>query len=154
MDILGVNTAKFKSGATTVQLERSEIDPTFIDPDVIEHKSILNGHVEFKARKYAEFILIHHLCNYVDPAIKYNEVASYLFTAVEFYPHSEGAPIKNKFGGTVPFFIVQVKPFYLEDDDNYDALIIKFKSTSPITYNQIVAQGYGYNYAKNYGIGL
>lgn len=47
MAIYGVSFSKFKSGITEVELNHSTINPKWRIPQVIEHKSILTGVINY-----------------------------------------------------------------------------------------------------------
>lgn len=140
--ILGVEAPKIVNGATTVLLDHAVMDPKFCVGDVIENVSPLNGDKTFIMKgDYAEFKLDIYLFEYGDTAArkaKFLEIYGQRKELVDFYPHRDGGPIKNEAGAVVKFAIVNMTPFYFENEQSHDAIMLTLKSTKYIDITKSV----------------
>lgn len=155
--LFGISNSKFITGATTVELLHSLLDPDYFIPDEVEHTSIINGDVNYIWRgQYNKFLVTVYLFKYSDPKAKFLEIYSYKGTSVDyFYPFSDGEFIKDLGGNAVKFHISEVLPYYLTQDAYYDAVRITFNPIKYSTYEDTPSPfGYGYNYGMYYGWGL
>ena len=183
--IFGNSNSKFVSGATTVDLPYSVLDPDWIMPDVLEHQSIISGkknfinkgyYSEFKVQvnlfKYSDRILLNEGTglpllnegtgesllneNYIDESNytvndKFNEIESYKFSKVTFYPHKDGDPIKDIFGNESQFLISDIEPYYLTSTTQKDIALITFTADRYSSLITVAHLGYGFGYGLGYG---
>jgi hypothetical protein len=134
--IFGVQAPKIINGNTTLLLDHTVMDPKFCIGDVIENISPLNGDKTFIMKgDYAEFKLEVYLFEYGSVAnrtAKFNEIYIQRKELVDFYPHRDGSAIKNASGSVVKFAIVDMVPFYFENEQTHDAIMLYLKSTKYI----------------------
>lgn len=146
--ILGRLQSKFVVGGTTVLLDHSKLNPKFLIPNEIEHVSILNG-----VRNYiligdmSELTIILNLTKYSDPVSKFNEVNSFKHSECLFYPNRDGYPLKDYEKNDALFYISEVTPYYLTNDDFYDLVLITFKNRKAVSFAGEIPAGFGNNFA-------
>ncbi len=130
--IFGVQAPKIVNGVTTVLLDYAVMDPKFCVGDVIENVSPLNGDKTFIMKgDYAEFKLEVYLWEYGDAVARKNkflEIYAQRNQLVDFYPHREGGPIKDSLNNVVKFAIIDMAPFYFENEQSHDAIMLYLKS--------------------------
>lgn len=153
MSFLGEQHCKFTGGISDVEIQYSLLDPTYLSPEVAEQRSALTGNRLFIARgSRAHFSVFVHLFKYNDPAAKLSELMDYEGLVINaFYPFADGDPIKTRSGENARFMILNVKPFYLTNRNQYDVCLITLIS---IEYSVIFAStdnaGYGIYYGNRY----
>lgn len=134
--IFGTGEPKFISAGKTVLIDHSIIKPKFIDPQELEHDSIINGTRNFiTLGDYSEFTVLIYLFKYdykVDgytPEEKFNELIAYNHKDVDqFFPHRDGISIRDSSNNAVQFHVTNPNFYYLEDDEDLDTLELTFKS--------------------------
>jgi hypothetical protein len=153
--IFGTQIPKIQStisSSVSMSLYDSELDPTFLDPNVLEQKSIVTGmrnYIPFG--DYAEFDVV---INIFKGNTDFETLKKWDKQEVYFYPHRDGNVIKDKYNEPLKFTIQSIEPYYLTQDERYDVAILKLKSKDFAQYIPIPAGGYGSNYGMYYGIGL
>ena len=161
MSIFGTSYPKISGSLGEVFLPHSNMNTNYIAPEVIEHRSIITGHISY-LKKYSrsKFSLTYMLCDETGsfgPNDKYNELYSYKDKLFKFYPHSDADSIKDYLGSEADFFITRFEPYYLSQDSTYDAINIEMISTKPTQAQPIYVEtitGYGYGYGYLYGTQL
>ena len=142
--IFGLLHPKFQiPGGNFITLEHANIEPSWMQPNLIEHQSVLNGHREWVkvSDEHAEFVITVNLHKYDSAENKFRELLLYRNTEVYFHPHSDAGAIRDANGDKVLFRIVEMTPFYNFYDEayvHYDAIIIKFRSKDPVDYEQSI----------------
>jgi len=150
--IFGTANSKFVSGATTVDLPSSVLDPSYIIPEVIEHQSVVSGKRNWiPLGYYSDFKLQVNLFKYDDPNTSFNLIESYKFSKVTFYPHKDGDPIKDIFGNESQLLISDIEAYYLTNEFQKDIAIITFLSDRYTRLTTLTHLGYGYGYGIGYG---
>lgn len=86
----------------------------------------------FLNKTFWEMDVVLDLFAYENPLGKFNEVNQYLKQSVALWKHKDGRPYRNHYSDIVPFYIEQIKPFYLDQLDFYDKVLIKFKSAKSL----------------------
>lgn len=117
------------SSSEIIDLLYSNMDPDFIQPNEIEHQSVINGYRSYTkiSNPHAEFVVTIHLFKYSNPGSMFWKIYQYLNKDVWFYPHKNNT-LKIK------CHIVDIKLFYLEQPWHYDACTITFRSVEPVQY--------------------
>jgi len=137
--IFGVQAGKFRNTAGTVEvlLDYDVLSPSWIEPNVIMHQSVINTHREWIkiADHHASFTVMVNLHKYANPWTKLIEIYAHLNTLVYFYPHRDAGALKNDAGTEIKFFIESMEPFCYEEPW-YDAVNITFRSQDPYDFNQ------------------
>jgi len=161
MSIFGVSYSQISGSLGIIPLEHAQLDPSYINSEVEEHKSVLTGHISYvKKRIRSKFKITVFLCNYIGTDVydKYNEIYAYKDIPFYFYPHIDGNPVYDLYNDPAEFYMTNFEPFYLTQDEYYDALIIEIEST---VYNSLLpiaiappVGGYGILYGSSYGLGL
>jgi len=150
--IFGNSNSKFVSGATTVDLPYSVLDPDWIMPDVLEHQSIISGKKNFINKGYySEFKVQINLWKYANPNTSFDELESYKFSQVTFYPHKDSDPIKDIFGNESQFLISDIEPYYLTSTTQKDIALITFTADRYSSLITVAHLGYGFGYGLGYG---
>lgn len=131
--IFGISAPKFVYDPTgtpaTVELDYVVVLNDKPEIDLVQHKSIIDGHREFTHRGKHWFYQIRvHLFKYVDPRSKYEEILQYQGSDVILYRHRDGDAIKDGAGNDVVFVITGVEEAYLNTPDYKDVLIVRFES--------------------------
>ena len=131
--IFGTGSPKFvydpEGTPVTVNLDYVVILTDKPEIDLVEHKSVINGHREFILQgKHWVYEIRLHLCKYADIRAKYEEINQYLGADVWLYRHREAAPFKDSAGDEVLFNIVSIDESYFDTPDYKDVLIIRFES--------------------------
>jgi hypothetical protein len=153
--IFGVQAPKIVSGSTTVNLDYAVLDPKFCVADVVEHTSPLNGDKTFILKgDYAEFKLEVDISKHEDKNTFFSQLKNLENQLVVFYPHKDEQAIKDLAGNDVLFFLT-VEPFYFNNEVDQDMILLTFHSVGFIDYRGIWnIQGYGYQFAYNFGFGV
>lgn len=129
--IFGIGNCKFEeiNGAETVDLIYSTLEPDFVQPNEIEHQSVVNGYRSYTkiSNPHAEFVVMVNLFKYNNPGTMFWRIYQYLNKDVWFYPHKENT-LKIK------CHIVDIKVLYLEQPWHYDVCQITFRSVEPVQY--------------------
>lgn len=132
--LFGSGSSKFQSGATTVLLEHSLIEPDYCIRNISTTTSVYDHYHTYDFHgDYSEFTVQLNLFKYDSPVDKYNEVYNYLYTNVYFWPHVDGVAISGSNNEGMLFFIDEMKHKYLFNDEamaEQDVLYIHFKSLS------------------------
>jgi len=150
--IFGNSYSKFVSGATTVELPNSILDPDFVLPDLITHQSIMTGKLNYiKKGYYSFFKVMVYLYQRVDPNSDYAELESYRDNQVTFYPHKDGDPIKDIFGNETQFLLSNIESYYLTNTVLKDIALLTFKADRYTQLTPATSLGYGYGYGLDYG---
>jgi len=84
--------------------------------------------------EYWELNLQINLFNYVDAQTKFHEISPYKNQNVVLWKHNDGQPYKDKNGKPVLFYIDEITPFSLSQDDFSDCLMIKFLSLTGVCF--------------------
>ena len=131
--IFGISAPKFvydpDGTPATVNLDYVVILKDEPEIDLIEHKSVINGHREFDYRgKHWIYEIRVHLCKYSNPRSKYEEIKQYEGAEVVLYRHSESEPFKDANDDEVLFLITKIQEAYFDTTDYKDTLIIRFES--------------------------
>jgi len=119
------------SGIKTL-LINSNLEPDWIQPNEIEHQSVINGYRSYTrvSLPHAEFKVIVNLFKYANPGQAFWNIYQYLGQDVYFYPHGNNETIKIK------AHLVDITPFYLEQPWHYDACELILRSVEPVSYTQ------------------
>lgn len=132
--IFGLQEPKFIYSGTTVLLDNTITEPQYAIGDIVEKVSVLTGKKTWIINgDYSEFAITINLFKYGNATAvknKFIEIYSHRNHLVSFYPHRDAPAMKNSSNADVLFRITDIKPFYLEDDENLDALTLVFKSSS------------------------
>jgi len=145
------------SGSVTVDLLYENISPTYIIPDEFEYVSILTGHKSY-SNKRAHFSAFDIDINMFKAGNDIKEIFSKLLILKneEFYfrPHIDEQEIRDMFGNNIKFHLLKAEPYYLNSQNQYDAMKIKLISVSYSYLQQDtpLSQGYGWDYAGTYGL--
>lgn len=139
MSIFGTTEPKFTSGATTVNLDYTLLDPKWPIPEIIEAKSPITGKKTFTLRgDYAEFDVLVHLSKYGSgAATKAATIYGYHGQLVKFYPFRDGFAVKNSAGSAVDFLLL-VESGFKDDYCEYDILKLKFIATAYIDITESI----------------
>lgn len=137
--IFGIQAGKFTNATRTIEvlLDYDVLTPSWIEPNVIQHESVINKHREWIkiADHHASFTVMVNLHKYTSPWTKFIEIYNHLNTLVYFYPHRDAGALKTDAGVEIRFFIESIEPFCLEEPW-YDALSITFRSQDPYDFSQ------------------
>lgn len=153
--IFGTTIPKIENALTssvTMLLYNSELDPTFMDPNTLEHQSVINGtrnYITFG--DYAEFDIT---INLFKGNVTFSDLKLWDKTDVYLYPHSNGNKVVDKYNEPLLFTIQSINPYYLTQTETYDVAIMKLKSKDYAQYVPLILGGYGQNYGAVYGLGL
>lgn len=122
-----------------IVLDYSVIQKDELKPDIIVHKSVLNGHREFINKgSHHLFEVRIHLHKYTDKAarlVKLKELKSYLTFDVILYRHSDGVSIKNLLGDPVLYTITEIEEGYYKTPDFKDIVTIAFQSKDYVDFS-------------------
>jgi hypothetical protein len=139
--ILGVENSKFICGETTMQLYFSLLKPNYFVSNIIEDESVINGCKEFAVKSdHSEFFNLVYLFKYdtadntfeEKTAIeKFNDIYALRGQLGIYYPFADGAPIKDISDVNVSFYLVNVIPYSLDGETQYDIAKLIFKSQTP-----------------------
>jgi len=88
------------------------------------------------------------------PKDKFNEIMHHKNDEVYFYPHADGAAIKDWLIESASFKITEMRPYYLTQDAEYDGVKLRFEATDDVFFGDRYSLGYGFSYGYQYGIGL
>jgi len=145
MAIWGESYSKIKTTtdpAREITLGHSIIKPTWQEPNIIEHRSIINGVRSYVkvSENFASFDVIVNLKSFGASAeAKVWEIMRENHTTVKFCPHQDdGNYLKTKSAEPANFYIVQMIPYYykVEPPVLHDRLLITLKS---LVYVDILA---------------
>lgn len=132
--IFGTSYPKLKSGTTIYQLGKSLIDPSFAEPNLVEHRSIINGFKSWRIKgsgDHASFRITMNLFKYESPRVKFEELYVLNHQYVKLMLHQDsGLWFQDVDGNDADFFISLMLPFYLQTaPPNYqDRLLIELQS--------------------------
>jgi hypothetical protein len=139
MSIFGTQAPMFvynhgSSGEEAVLLDNAVIvrnEPAY---DYVEHKSQIDGSkILFKRAKHYEVEIRLNLFKYSNPTGKFNTIANYEGKPVTLWLHRDGAQYKQTDDETDALFVLrEVNPFYLNNTDYKDGLVLIFQSIDPI----------------------
>lgn len=154
--IFGLEAPQIKIGNEIIVLEKSNLQPDFLTPVVIEYVSPLNGDKNFIVLgDYAGFRIQINSFETISATTLFLLLKAKEKNLCVFFPHKDGQPIKDKAGNDCLFFISSVKPYYLENDVEFDMVEITFNSVGFVdlsgTYSVL---GFGYQFAYNFGYGV
>jgi hypothetical protein len=120
--IWGIQHSRIVSGATTVELEHSIIEPNFIISDAIMHESVLTGvRTWSRKRMRTEFTVMEYLFKYANPHTKAREILALENTVVTFYLAIDGAMVQEMYLDSVDIYGL-IRPY------RYDVAVLNFKS--------------------------
>ncbi len=135
MAIWGETYSKIKrSDSTVITFGHSIIKPTWQEPNIIEHRSIINGVRNYVkvSEDFASFDVIVNLKSFGASAeAKLWEIMRENHTTVKFCPHNDdGNYLKTAGSIEANFYIVQMIPYYykVEPPVLHDRLLITLKS--------------------------
>lgn len=136
-------------------LEHSNLEPEFLKPILLEYPSPLNGHRNFiYLGDYAGFKVELDLTKYDNKDLFFSKLKNLENELVVFHPHKDGDAIKDIAGNDVLFFLT-VEPYYLNNEVEQDMILLTFHSVGFVDYRGIWnIQGYGYQFAYNFGYGV
>lgn len=145
MSIFGLTNSKFKSGVTEVELKYSIIRPQWQIPQLIEHKSILNGRINFikVSNDKARFEVVVNLWKYAVPKTAVQDILTYNKDTVKFMPHEDfGEYITSDGIAEADFFISAMILFYVRNRPPIlqDRLLVVFESLTSVVMPQTVPQ--------------
>ena len=133
--IFGVSAPKFVFDYGVEETEQTVLLDYVIptqdkpEPDIIEHKSVINGHREHILKgNHWIFEVRLNLYKYTNPRSKYEEIKQYEGLDVTLFRHRDGDPFKDSSGTEVLFTLVSVTEAYLTQIDYKDVLYLTFKS--------------------------
>lgn len=137
MAIYGESYSKFKSGVTEVDLRYSIIKPVWKIPQVIEHRSILTGKINYiqVAQDKAMFDVVCNIWKNTVPKTTMQTLLAYNHTIVKFMPHEDEGNYLTTDGATeADFYISIMRPFNIKDKPPIlnDRLFIRFESLGSI----------------------
>lgn len=138
MSIFGTGYPVFiVSGSNTVvTMSYSTINAEYVEPNIIEHQSVINGARNYITSEadgfgdYSNFTVNIHLFKYAIPSASFSNIYQYNHQDVFFKPHSDGSTIKDSSNADVVFNITSMALNYLDTPDFKDVLTVEFKSKS------------------------
>lgn len=143
------------SDLSEIILFHSNVDGTWMDPNEERQVSIIDGTRRYtKTNDNSEFTINMHIFKEYSPTLKLLEILMIRKELVYFYPDRYALPIENILHKPAEFYISDIIPYYLMTDSDYDAVLIKLKSTRQTYFGDLPALGYGYAYATRYGVGF
>lgn len=153
--IFGLEQAKIKLKNEEIILEYSNLEPEFLKPILLEYPSPLNSYRNFVyLGDYAEFKIELDLTKYDNKNTFFSKLKNFENQLVIFYPHKDQQAIKDLAGNDVLFFLT-IKPYYFNNDVEQDMILMTFSSVGFVDYRGIWnIQGYGYQFAYNFGYGV
>jgi len=134
--IFGSGSAKIQevSSTSSVILDYSTMEASYIEPDEDEHTSVLTGYRSYTTLgDYSSFKVNINLFKYgnINSQInKFKELYGYIHKNVYFWPHADGRAISGSDNQPVPFHVTDMKIIQL--DNNY-----KFFDTIQMQFNSI-----------------
>ena len=147
------------STSEQIPLERTKMDYSFFNADVIEHVSVFTGFRSYAySRNQSSFQLNINFCHF--SASQENNIFQKIYQnkdqAFHFYPHSDYATASvDVFGESIEYYITEFTPYYLDSQFNYDGLIINLSPRkNSVLWASNIELGYGYTYGLNYGVGF
>lgn len=152
MAIFGTTNCRL-SGSFQVDLQYSDIDPTYFMPEEIVHRSVLTGHKTYSNKNdNCEFVINCNLFKYdVSASIVLSKLLNIKSEEFYFYPHTDEDPIYDVYGQPIKFHLKEIEPYYVTQDTRYDAVRLVITSTDYHKFITFVG-GYGENYGSIYGI--
>jgi hypothetical protein len=140
--LLGIGTSGFTNllGTEYILLNNSVFYPSYVEPDILEHKSIINGVKNFiDLGDYSSFKVVCHVWKWENTLRALQDLMTYNHEDVYFYPHIhknaigdfQGPPMKDSTGTSVKFHITLMRPFYFEYSGLHEkkvAVEIEFKA--------------------------
>lgn len=137
MSVYGVSYSKFKKVSTEVDLKFSVIKHNWRIPQVISHKSILNGlsHSIKVADDKASYDVVCNIWKNGSPKVVMQDLLSYNHDTVKFMPHEdEGNYLTSNGTDEADFYISIMKPFYVKSKPPMleDRLFVRFESLGEI----------------------
>ena len=160
MSIFGSSSPKIVvlSSGLEIPLDEAKVDYSFFNPDVIEHVSVLTGFRSYPySRNQSSFNIDVNLCNlsYSASNALFSNLYQNINEAFTVYPHSDGNASLDVYQVPIQYYITEFEPYYLGNDEHYDAVSITFSPRkNSILFPIDVTRGYGYAYSLNYGVGL
>jgi len=145
--IFGTSYPKLKLGTTIYELGKSLVDPSFAEPNLIEHKSIMNAFKSWRIKgsgDHASFRITMNLFKYESPRAKLEELIVLNHQYVKLMLHQDsGLWFQDVDGSDADFFISLMLPFYLQvSPPNYqDRLLIELQSQKALN---LTGSLYGY----------
>jgi len=156
MSIFGTSYPMISGSSGQVLLEYSKVNYDFITSDVIEHVSVLTG---WKCHPYARhksnFQIDLLLCNYANSETsssleKFNNVYAFKNQYFYFYPHSDWSASSDVYGDPIEYYITEFAPYYLNNDNSYDGVIITIAPRKNSVLTTLVQNGYGTAFGLDY----
>ena len=147
MAIFGVSYPKVKRGTTEYELGKAIIEPSYAEPQLVEHKSIINSYRSWtvKGGDLASFRVIMNLFKYEDPRVIFEELYNNLnHQLVKLMVHEDSDLwVEDIDGNDADFFVTLMLPFYMQNSPPLlkDKLLIELKSQKPINLTGAL---YGY----------
>lgn len=144
--IFGYTYPKVKLGTTEFLLGHSLVEPSFAEPDIVPHQSIINSFRSWKVKggDHASFRITVNLFRFNSPVDKFEELAVLNHQYVKLMLHQDsGLWFKDIDTNEADFFITLMLPFYLKTSppDFKDRLLIEFQSQKPLN---LASALYGY----------
>lgn len=154
--IFGLHQPQIKIGGNTIILDYADLQPDFMTPLFLEYTSPLNGDKNFiYVGDYAGFRVQINLFETIDAETLMTQLKGLEKQLVVFYPHKDGSAIKDRFGNDILFFVNTVKPFYLNNENQFDMIELTFSSIGFVDYSDNYnILGFGYQFGYNFGYGV
>lgn len=154
--IFGLEQPQIKIGEEIIVLNFSNMQPDFMTPLFFEYVSPFNGDKNFiYLGDYAQFRIQINLFETASHDALFAQLKGLEEQLVIFYPHKDGAAIKDKFGNDILFFVNAVTPFYLNNENEFDMIELTFSSVGFVDYTGVYnILGFGYQFSYNYGFGV
>ena len=139
MSLFGENAPKYISSGTTVDLTYFRVtkdEPEYFEE--MDQSKVSGDRVWIRNKYHWVFEGVYHLDKETNPYTKYQVFVSDLNTNVTLYRHNDGIAFKDSDGDLMPFRLVRVDPFYIQDDRDYDAVLLRFVSTGFVDISKSV----------------
>jgi len=156
--IFGTSYPIISGSAGSFALEHCKLNYNFFGADVIEHVSVLTGHKSHPySRNKSSFQLDILLCNYSGSGessslAKFNDIYRYKDEYFNFFPHSDFVSASvDVYGAPIEYFMSEFIPYYLEQDNRYDGILITLEARKNSVLRTKVPAGYGTAYGIDYG---
>ena len=157
MSVFGTGIPVITSSLGAVYLEESKINYQFFGADVVEHQSVITGHKSYPySRNKSEFEVDVLLCNYSgvnesSSVAKFIDILKYKNQYFNFIPHSDWSASLDVYQQPIEYFITEFVPYYLNNDERYDGIILKLEARKNSVIKVKQPTGYGTMYGLDWG---
>jgi hypothetical protein len=151
MSIFGTSYCKL-SGSIELELQYSTLTSNYIDNAEIDFISVLSGKKTFTNNRmhYSSFDIDINLFKYgSSKADVFRSLSKLKNEEFYFYSHIDDTPIHDIYDENILFHMVEMKPYYLTQQAEYDAVRLRIIST---TYTYLDTGVYTGGYGTNYGL--